>query len=156
MADLSLQSFLDRQFVFSDRPRSVPGDMRAVWRIPVILLLVRSCRGEKATHEQLHVLSWALRASEGPGTLLQFVDGQLRPEQAVVRFEPALDRGISLAEGFGLLTRQGRYWSLSGSGKSLLKMVDLDPDLLVAERAVLGALDGKLTQAAVQKMLRRS
>jgi hypothetical protein len=130
--------------------------MRAVWRLPVVLMMVRSCRSEKATHEQLHVLSWALRSRDGPSTLKRFLEGRLRPEEAVVRFEPALDRAIALAEGFGLLVRSDdRYWSVSKRGADLLQRIDDTPDVLVAERAVLDGLSGKLSQAAVARMLRR-
>lgn len=130
--------------------------MRAIWRLPLILMVIRSCRGEKATHEQLHVLSWALRTSDGPETLSRFLAGQLRPEEAVVRFEPALDRGVAWAEAFELLGRQGRYWSITGKGEVLLAAIDGEPEVLSSERSVLSGLKGKLTQSAVERMLRRA
>lgn len=150
-----LDRLLDRPFVFQERPGPAGGDLRAVWRLPVLLMLVRACRGEKATPEQLHVLNWAVRSSESAESLAAFLDGKVRPEEAIVRFEPALDRAVALARGFELLAWNDRYWVLTERGRDLLHKVDGQAETLLMEKALLKQLPGPLTQAAVKKLLGR-
>jgi hypothetical protein len=155
MSPAELTDALDRPFVFRERPSPTAGDLRPVWRVPVVLLLVRACRGEHATHEQLHVLSWAVRSAESADTLASFLAGTVRPDQAVVRFEPALDRAAAVARGFGLLRWKGRYWTLTSLGRQALREVDDRRATLTSEKALLARLPSPLSQAAVQRLLAR-
>jgi len=152
----TLDQIFDRPFVFRDQPVPTNADSRAIWRLPVLLLLVRACRGGKATPEQLHVLNWAVRSAENAGTLKAFLGGQIRPDDAVVRFEPALERAVALARGFGLLTWEGRYWKLTRRGEDLLGVIDDAEDTLRAEKEMLRDIGTPFTQAAVQRLLSRS
>lgn len=154
-AERDLDQVLNRPFLFRERPLPTSGDLRAVWRIPVILLLIRACRGEKATAEQLHVLNWAVRSAESGESLASFLAGDLRPEEAVVRFEPALDRAVALANGFELLAWTNRYWALTDRGKGLLTEIDEDGDILRTEKDLLASLPSPLSQAAVRRLLGR-
>lgn len=155
MAKPDLDALLDRPFVFRERPTSTSGDHRPVWRLPLLLLLVRACRGQKATHEQLHVLNWAVRSTDRSRILSDFLCGKVRPEEAVVRFEPALDRAVALARGFELLTWQQRYWEIGERGEQVLTAVDQEDEVLKAEKGALASLPQPLSQAAVQRLLRR-
>jgi hypothetical protein len=150
-----LDQLLDRPFVFRERPQPASGDLRAVWRLPVLLLLVRACRGGKATPEQLHVLNWAVRSAESAERLVSFLGGNVRPEEAIVRFEPALDRAVALARGFELLVWSDRYWTLTEQAREFLKRVDAEKETLRAEKDLLKRLPGPLPQAAVQRLLGR-
>ncbi len=87
--------------------------------------------------------------------LADFLDGQVRPEEAIVRFEPALDRAIALARGFQLLAWEGRYWKLSERGLRTLSQIDADEQTLQAEKSALASLPRQLSQAAVERLLRR-
>ena len=151
----ALNQVFDQPFVFHDRPVPVGADSRAVWRLPILLLLVRACRGAKATPEQLHVLNWAIRSADNAEALDAFLSGRLRPEDAVVRFEPALERAVALARGFGLLSWGDRYWSLTSRGEDLLERIDNDDDALQVEKMTLQGLGSPLTQAAVRRLLAR-
>ena len=79
----------------------------------MVILLISHCRREQATHEQLHVLNWAVRSSDSAESLALFLSGLIPPEQAVVRYDPALDRATGLAHGFGLIVWISRYWALT-------------------------------------------
>jgi hypothetical protein len=151
-----LDTLLDRSFVFRERPAPAAADLRAVWRIPLTLMLTRACRGSQATHEQLHVLNWAVRSTESTERLGEFLAGKIRPEQAVVRFEPALDRTVALAHGFRLLTwRKKRYWALGEGASELLTAIDEDEQIFTVEKALLSSLPSQLSQAAVRRLLGR-
>jgi hypothetical protein len=150
-----LDTALDLPFLFRDRPASAPSDLRPLWRVPVIMLLISCCRGEQATHEQLHVLNWAVRSSESAESLAAYLAGAIPPEHAVVRYDPALDRAASLARGIGLIVWKGRYWTLTPEGRQLLEAVRDDGEVLAREKELLRVLPKPLTQAAVAKLLRR-
>src|SRR5206468_12074035 len=96
-----VDELLRAPYSFAERPKPVPPDGRPIWRVPYTLLLVRSCRGAQGTLEQLHVLNWAIRTSGGVDQLARFLAGAIDAEQPVVRYEPALDRAVSLATGLG-------------------------------------------------------
>jgi hypothetical protein len=149
-------ALLDRSFLFRDRPASAPSDLRPVWRVPVVTLLVSSCRSKKATHEQLHVLNWATRSFASAERLAAFMAGDTEPERAIVRFEPALDRATALARGLGLLNWDERYWVLNAAGQTLLEAVWADDELLVHEKSLLTSLPNPLTQAQVGRLLSRA
>lgn len=151
----ALDAALDLPFLFRDRPASAPSDLRPVWRVPVVALLISHCRREQATHEQLHVLNWAVRSAESTESLVAYLDGLIPPERAVVRHDPALDRAAGLARGLGLIAWKGRYWTLTPSGRELLETVREDNELLAREKALLAVLPNPLTQTAVAALLRR-
>ncbi len=151
-----LDQVLDRPFLFRDRPMSAPSDLRPVWRVPVVVLLVSCCRGQQATHEQLHVLNWAVRSAGSTELLGEYLTGEIPPDRAIVRMEPALDRAVALAGGFGLTAWKGKFWTLTDSGRELLENLRTDERLLVREKKLLNALPKPLTQTAVAALLRRA
>jgi hypothetical protein len=154
-AERDLDEVLDQPFLFRDRPTSAPSDLRPVWRVPLVVLLVSYCRGQQATHEQLHVLNWAVRSAGSAELLGEYLAGRMPPDRAIVRMEPALDRAVALAHGLGLLVWKGKYWSLTVEGLELLENLRADELLLVREKELLGVLPRPLTQAAVGGLLQR-
>jgi hypothetical protein len=151
-----LYAALNRPFLFRDRPTSAPSDLRPVWRVPVIVLLISHCRGKKATHEQLHILNWAVRSTSSAKLLGEYLAGEIPPDRAIVRMEPALDRAAALARGFGLAAWKGRYWTLTHNGRKLLETLRADESLLAREKGLLGGLSKPLTQTAVAALRLRT
>lgn len=153
--DEHIDALLDQPFMFRDRPSPVPSDLRPVWRVPVVTLLVQACRGGRATPEQLHVLNWAVRSSDSAATLSAYLAGDLGPSDAVVRFEPALERAVAMARGFGFLRWETRYWVLTPTGRGVAERVQRHESLLQRERTLLATLPRPLTQTAVGALLQR-
>ncbi|WP_156028372.1 hypothetical protein [Candidatus Solirubrobacter pratensis] len=120
-----------------------------------MLLLVRACRAQAASLQQLHVLNWALRSTRGAEQLGLFLAGELAAEQPAVRYEPALDRAVALAGGLELLTFDRKLWRLNDAGRALVAHLDEDPSLLSDEKQRLAIIGTPLTQAAVSGLLRR-
>jgi hypothetical protein len=154
--DSHLHDVLDRPFLFRDRPSSAPSDLRPVWRVPLVVLLVSRCRGQQATHEQLHVLNWAVRSSGSAELLGEYLTGQIPPDRPIVRMEPALDRAIALAGGLGIIVWKAKYWALSDKGRELLDNLQSDELVLVREKRLLEALPKPLTQTAVAALFQRT
>jgi len=141
-------------FTFRRRPTSVPPDIRPEWRIPLLLLMVRRCRGQVATREQLHVLNSAVLSAGSRRALLAALDGRLAPRSPALQFEPAFDRAIDRGVGFGLLATNPRgRLELTDLGRSVADTVDADEGLFTSERALLESLPRSLSQSTVRKAL---
>lgn len=141
-------------FTFRRRPTSVPPDIRPEWRIPLLLLMVQSCRGQVASREQLHVLNSAVLSPGSRRALLAALGGQLGPRSPALQFEPAFDRAIDRGLGLGLMVTnpQGRL-QLTDLGRSIAAAVDSDAGLFTAERELLSSLPRSLSQTAVRNAL---
>jgi hypothetical protein len=149
-----LTKLFEVPFTFVERPQPVPGVLRPGWRIPTVLMLIRKCWGSRASLEQLHVLNWAIRDPAARDTFLGFWRGEVDPDEAVVRYEPALNRAIDLAVGLHLLDWTGaRRLALTDEGRELLAEIDQDEDVLAEEKEFLGEFTSPITQAGVQMLL---
>jgi hypothetical protein len=75
---------------FQRRPISIPGDLRPHWQIGVVLLILWNSRKTKASLQKIHIMNWAVRDPERQASLLGYMDGEVGPEDVVVRYEPGL------------------------------------------------------------------
>ena len=141
-------------FTFTRRPTSVPPDIRPEWRIPLLLLMVRRCRRQTATREQLHVLNSAVLSTGSRKALLAALDGRLAPRSPALQFEPAFDRAIDRGVGLGLLAMNplGRL-ELTDLGRSVADTVDADENLFSSERELLASLPRSLSQSTIRNAL---
>lgn len=167
MNNQELDSILDEPFTFRERPTPISPDLRPVRRIALLLLMLDKCQGGKASHEQLHVLNWALRDAESQRAILEFLNGNGHPNKPIIRFDPTLDRATLFAEAEGLVamelvgTRNGDrmvgQWpgyrvKLLETGKQIVKEVLQMVDCFKPERAFLSQLNGKFTQEKVKTL----
>lgn len=167
MFETDLERALDVPFTFKRRPVPLPGDMRPVWRLHVVVMLLEQCWGGKATHQQLHVLNWAIRTEETRAGFLQFVHGHRSPNQIIVRYDPSLNRAVDFAFAEGIVshheespdlvgedtTRGSNYRiMLTKKGRELLAAVRGMKDCLVVEKKFLSAIGRKVTQQQVESL----
>ncbi len=147
---------LDTPFVFNKRPESIPGDLRPLWRIGLLLLMLYvASRGKKSSFGRLHVLNWALRSDEGRDALLGMLEGRLVPGTIVVRIEPSLNRAVDFAHGEGLLKKVGGdRIELTSTGEAEAKRLLKQGELFVSEREYLEQVGKKLTETLVTKIFR--
>jgi len=152
-----LEEALDAPFTFAARPRPVLGSLRPTWRIPTILMLIRRCWGGKASLEQLHVLNWAVRDSRSQGTFLSFIQGEMSPDDAIVRFEPALNRALDFALAQKLVTwTDAKRLTLTNEGLAVLASVDAEEDLLTGEKSFLDQIGTPVSQTMIHRLIRRT
>ncbi len=114
MSNATFEDVFDAPFTFHLRPRPIACDLRPVWRLHALLLLLEQCRGGQANIEQLHVLNWATRTRETRTAFLDFLLGKRAPSQIIVRYDPSLNRAVHFAFAEGLATRREIQLSLSG------------------------------------------
>lgn len=150
MADFIIPE-LDVPFVFRKRAVPVPGDLRPVWRIDLILLLLRKCcRGGRSSFARLHVLSWASLSAENRSRLIEVVDEAATVESLVVRVEPSLNRAVDLAIGEGLVRRvNGDRYELTPSGIARADAIAEQEQCLEEEKAFIESIGKKVTEGLV-------
>jgi len=167
MLEADLERALDVPFTFRRRRVALPGDMRPVWRLHVLMLLLEQCWGGKATHQQLHVLNWAIRTEETRAAFLHFIHGNRSPNQIIVRYDPSLNRAVDFAFAEGIATHHeegpelpweemshGRSYRimLTKKGRDLLAIIRGMKDCLVVEKAFLDVVGKKVTQQLVESL----
>lgn len=129
---------IDVPFTFTRRPEPLPPDLRPNWRVAMLLLLLRSCRSEKASLEKLHVLNWAIRTPESRRRFLAYVKGEGNPDDVIIRFEPGLNRAIDFVRGEGLVKiENGKRVKLTDRGSSIAQQIDRIEDCMAEERKFL-------------------
>jgi len=148
---------LDTPFLFRDRSESIPGDLRPLWRISMLLLMLYiASRGKKSSFGRLHVLNWALRSDEGRDALLGVIDGHLLPGMVVVRIEPSLNRAVDFALGEGLVKKVGGdRIELTSTGEAEVKRILKQEELFNSEREYLEQIGKKLTEKLVSELFGR-
>jgi hypothetical protein len=153
MMERELSALLEVPFSFKRRPPAIPGDLRPIWRISALVLILEKCRGQRASLRQLHVMNWAIRTGQNRRTFLKAVEGHHDLEHPIVRFEPSLNRAIDFAIGEGLAERSGDRILLSDKGKQFATALNRAEDLLVSEKAFLRQIEGKITQQVIDRVL---
>jgi len=129
-----LAQVLERPFQFRERPVPTPAEYRPKWRTALVVLLVGACYSRRASWHQLHVLNWACRSHANQAAFERFKVGEPRLDDAVVRYDPALDRAIDLALFDGLLERRsGDVLGLSSRGLTALNELQ-HANVLVGEK----------------------
>ena len=149
-----MEELLDAEFVFTNRPAPVPADIRADWRIPLLLLIVKSCRGQRASLQQLQAIAWAAIFEESRADFLSAFRGEADPAALLIRYDPAVTRAINLAVGLDLLIWQGgSRLCLTGAGEEMLAKILKAENVLADERAFLAELGASIPMNRIDKML---
>lgn len=145
---------LDTPFVFRERPEAIPGDLRPLWRIGLVLLMLHlSSRGGKSSFGRLHVLNWAIRSEDGRRALLGILNGNLFPGTVVVRIEPSLNRAVDYAHGERLVERvQGNRIQLTNHGNAEAKGILEHEELYRNERSFLYDVSKRVTESLVKEL----
>lgn len=160
---------LDKPFMLLPERRAIPAYFRPNHRIALVLIILKYCRGEKASSTQLHVLDWAIKTPNNRRLFLRYLDGFVPPDQAVVRFDPALTRAVNYALALGLvIDARSQYVSfelmtsrLKGDRLALTKrgsevlglFLGEDGECLADERLFLETIGKKVTQSMVASLL---
>lgn len=150
-----LIELLDIPFTFQKRPVAIPADLRADWRIGVlVLILYISCRGCRASLTKLHVMNWAVRSNEGTELFLKLCVGDVNPDSIIVRFEPWLNRAIDLSIAEGILHRiDGDRVELTPSGKNMAREILGNKECFEKEKEFLQSLRKSISEEKLKKII---
>jgi hypothetical protein len=90
---------------------------------------------------------------EARATFLRVIAGDLAPDEAIVRFDPVVDRALHFAAGEGLITVSGEMIILNEKGDTFVKQLLQNKECMVDEKAFLAAIGRKLTQVQIEAFL---
>jgi len=121
--------------VFSSRPDPIPGDLRLSFRIPLLCVLLARFWGNKTSLECLHIMWWAIRTAETRGLFLRWHQGAKRPDELLVRYDPALTLTVDLALGMDCVDMSDTgAIVLAPKGKRIADEVWREDGVLVKEK----------------------
>src|SRR6266542_4871585 len=149
-----LERVLERPFDFQERPVPTPAEYRPKWRTALVVLLVGACHGRRTSWHQLHVLNWACRSRANQGAFERLKAGEGQLGDAVVRYDPALDRAIDLALYNELVERRSAD-VLGLAPRGLAALAELQSaDVLIVEKEFLKRV-APVTQTFVDSLIAR-
>jgi hypothetical protein len=141
------------RFTFVRRPISLPPDLRPVWRLAALCLILNTCcRGKKSRLGKLHVLSWSLKSRRAQHTILEPLDGRSQPTDLIVRVEPSLIRAIDFGLAEGLFQGVGGKVCLTERGLALARTIQGMEGTFAAEKAFLGKVGLRLTDSFLKRL----
>lgn len=156
---------LSAPFIFTMRETPLPCDLRPIWRIAVLLLILEQCRDRQASMEQLHVMNWAVRNPNSQSDFVGFLKGTIAPSQVIVRHDPSLSRAIDFAlaeelvtdrveKGASVETTKNNSYRirLTEKGAAIARELLNDEECFVREKSFLSVIGKKITQSSVQQL----
>jgi len=153
MKDLIFKE-LDTAFLFNTRPESIPADLRPLWRISLILLILRiASRGGKSSFSRLHLLNWSLIATTNYETLKEIIKGNMQPQVAVVRIDPAVSYAVDFAVGEGLMKKEnGNHIALTEAGSKKADILIKTSGAFEIEKRILNEFGKTINEKFVNKI----
>jgi hypothetical protein len=94
-----------------------------------------------------------VRTPEAQLAFRNVIGGNLRPDAAIVRFDPLLDRALQYAEGEKLILTSGDTICLQPKGSVYLKKLKLENDCMSQEKAFLMEFTKKFTKDQLDSFL---
>lgn len=138
----------DARISFEQRPRPVPGELRPLWRVALLALVVRLAgRNDQCKLFKVRVLDWALQQRANQNLLNQFVQGVRRPDEVVYRVDPSFQRALNIAMADQILAwTDAHALTLTPRGQLLVQEVLGQEELLMEEQFFLRAVSRRLTE----------
>jgi len=145
---------LDIPFIFKKRPAPVPGDLRPMWRISLILLILLHSRSKKASLRKLHVVSWAARSPANRASFVKYSKNEIAKDEIIPRVEPSLNRAIDLARGEGLMTIDGgKNLLLSSTGLLAAEEINRSTECLMEDKRFLAEIKAFANETNIDGLL---
>lgn len=124
--DMKINDFLSAPFTFSKRKEFVPCDVRPLWKMTLIILIVGTIKkNEACSLNKLHVANWVIKNINHFQDFINWSRKKtvLKPE---IRLEPSVDRALELLVSEKLLEKS--------SGKIVMTELGIKTyDLLIRE-----------------------
>jgi hypothetical protein len=124
---------------FIQRPIPIPADYRPMYKIALIVLILRiCCRAETSSLLKLHLFSWALTSDDNLTKLREYVTSNFQSDFSVWGIEPALNRALQFAIAENICeVANGKNYKLTEKGNRFYEMIDADNELFSKEKTFL-------------------
>lgn len=148
---------LNTPILFRSQPETIPGDLRPLWRISILILMLHlASRGGRASLSKLHVLNWAVRSNENRKRLMDVINKMRDPGIIYVRIDPSLNRAMDFACGEGLTEYiTGSRIRLTPRGSIVAKKILENEKLFVNEVCFLKEISkNSLTERLINRLFK--
>jgi hypothetical protein len=149
------QDIIIKKLSFTQRPIPIPADYRPMYKIALIVLILRlCCRAETSTLLKLHLFSWALTSDKNLSKLREYVTSNFSSDFSVWGIEPALNRALQLAIAENICeVVNGKNYKLTEKGYKFYKMINADSELFEKEKSFLNFIGkSKITDSRINAM----
>jgi hypothetical protein len=147
-----------KKISFSQRPYPIPADYRPMYKIGLIVMILKiCCRGETSGLLKLHLLSWALASDKNLGKLKEHITTNFQTDFSVWGIEPALNRALQYAIASNICeVVSGKNYKLTDKGSKFYKMINADKDLFDKEKSFLEFVGkNKITDSRINSMSKK-
>ncbi|MFD1175779.1 hypothetical protein ACFQ3W_05595 [Paenibacillus puldeungensis] len=140
------------EIVFEAKPDAVPYNYRISYKIAQLCLIMEMCSRGGCSLLKLHMISVGLSTKQDMEDLKDLVYDRIA-SYTVVRFDPAVNHAIRFAVGDGIIfQQQNGLYKLSKLGKSYVKKIIKDTQLMKDEKRYLSSLSTMLTEDKIKAL----
>ena len=144
-----------KKLSFTQRPIPIPADYRPMYKIALLVLILRlCCRSETSNLLKLHLFSWALTSDKNLIKLREYVTSNFQSDFSVWGIEPALNRALQLAIAENICeVINGKNYKLTEKGFKFYEMINSDKELFNNEKTFLNFIGKtKITDSLIDAM----
>lgn len=149
------QDLIIKKLTFTQRPIPIPADYRPMYKIALLVLILRlCCRAETSTLLKLHLFSWALASDKNSKKVLDFVKSNFQTDFSIWGIEPALNRALQFAIADNICeVVNGKAYKLTEKGFKFYELIKGDKELFGKEKAFLNFIGkSKITDSRIDAM----
>jgi hypothetical protein len=140
---------LIKKYKFKTRPISLPSDLRPLYKIGQILLVLElGSRSSKASILKIQFFNWLFNYTDTFDINLQDIH--------VLHLDPSVNRAIefALGEKLVLIENKGEI-KLADKGSQFLDLILKDTEMYKREKEILGQLGKKLSESKISEIINR-
>jgi hypothetical protein len=149
------QDLIIKKLSFTKRPIPIPADYRPMYKIAILVLILRlCCRSETSNLLKLHLFSWALTSDQNLLKLREYVTSNFQTDFSVWGIEPGLNRALLLAIAENICeVVNGKNYKLTEKGFRFYELINADNELFDKEKTFLNFIGkSKITDNRINAM----
>ena len=152
---MEAEDLIIKKLSFAQRPIPIPADYRPMYKIALLVLILRlCCRAETSNLLKLHLFSWALSSDKNLSNLRNYVTSNFQSDFSVWGIDPALNRALQLAIAENICDVEGgKNYKLTEKGFRFYEMINADNELFEKEKTFLNFIGkSKITDKRINAM----
>jgi hypothetical protein len=158
MRTQELLEYLNISFSFCERPTPLQPQLRVIWGLSILVLILEVCsRSKRSSISRLHLLNWGIRNNENRERIVELLENRLSPSAILIQYEPGFNKAIdyALAEELIKSETNGRV-SLMQNGQKLAKEIISLDDCLEEEKKFLRSKGSVITEKLAKILFKQS